>query len=83
MFLDPVSFDQQHYDFSYVRRDFLGGVRTLVFDVKPKPKEGYGRFFGRIWVEDQDGNIVRFNGSYTGNNGDQTSPLLPLRQLAR
>jgi len=71
MFLDPVSFDQQHYDFSYVRRDFLGGVRTLVFDVKPKPKEGSGRFFGRIWVEDQDGNIVRFNGSYTGNNGDQ------------
>src|SRR5277367_1198532 len=71
MFLDPTSFDQQHYDFSYVRRDFLGGVRTVVFDVKPKPKEGYGRFFGRIWVEDQDGNIVRFNGSYTGNNGDQ------------
>jgi hypothetical protein len=73
MFLDPVSFDQQHYDFSYVRRDFLGGVRTLVFDVKPKPKEGPGRFFGRIWVEDQDGNIVRFNGSYTGNNGDKVS----------
>jgi hypothetical protein len=70
MFLDPVSFDQQHYDFVYVRRDFLGGVRTLVFDVKPKPKEGYGRFFGRIWIEDQDGNIVRFNGSYTGNEKD-------------
>src|SRR5580698_2787729 len=69
MFLDPVSFDQQHYDFSYVRRDFLGGVRTLVFDVRPKPKEGVGRFSGRIWVEDQDGNVVRFNGSYTGNNG--------------
>ena len=73
MFLDPTSFDQQHYDFTYVRRDFLGGVRTLVFDVKPKPKEGYGRFFGRIWVEDQDGNIVRFNGSYTGNKDDQVA----------
>jgi hypothetical protein len=73
MFLDPVSFDQQHYDFSYVGRSFLGGVRTLVFDVKPKPKEGYGRFFGRIWVEDQDGNIVRFNGSYTGNNGEEVA----------
>jgi hypothetical protein len=73
MFLDPTSFDQQHYDFAYVRRDFLGGVRTLVFDVKPKPKEGYGRFFGRIWVEDQDGNIVRFNGSYTGNKDDQVA----------
>ena len=73
MFLDPTSFDQQHYDFSYVRRDFLGGVRTLVFDVKPKPKEGYGRFFGRVWIEDQDGNIVRFNGSYTGNKDDQAA----------
>ena len=68
MFLDPVSFDQQHYDFTYVRRDFLGGVRTLVFDVQPKPKEGYGRFVGRIWIEDQEGNIVRFNGTYTSNS---------------
>jgi hypothetical protein len=65
MFIDPVGFDQQHYDFTYVRRDFLGSVRTLVFDVHPKPGQGTGRFFGRIWVEDQDGNIVRFNGSYT------------------
>ncbi|WP_446745754.1 hypothetical protein [Silvibacterium acidisoli] len=65
MFIDPVGFDQKHYDFTYVRRDFLGSVRTLVFDVHPKPGQGTGRFFGRIWVEDQDGNIVRFNGSYT------------------
>src|ERR1700753_1393106 len=68
MFLDPISFDQQHYDFSYVRRDFLGAVRTLVFDVHPKPGTGSGRFTGRIWVEDQAGNIVRFNGTYTGGN---------------
>ena len=27
--------------------------------------KGYGRFFGRIWIEDQGGNIVRFNGTYT------------------
>jgi hypothetical protein len=73
MFLDPVSFDQQHYDFSYVRRDFLGSVRTLVFDVHPKPGEGNGRFTGRIWIEDQNGNIVRFNGTYTGGTGDDDS----------
>jgi hypothetical protein len=73
MFLDPVSFDQQHYDFSYVRRDFLGAVRTLVFDVHPKPGTGSGRFTGRIWVEDQNGNIVRFNGTYTGGNQDDDS----------
>jgi hypothetical protein len=73
MFLDPISFDQQHYDFSYVRRDFLGAVRTLVFDVHPKPGTGSGRFTGRIWVEDQGGNIVRFNGTYTGGANDDDS----------
>ena len=25
-----------------------------------------GRFYGRVWIEDQDGNVVRFNGTYTG-----------------
>src|ERR1700733_1567433 len=73
MFLDPVSFDQQHYDFIYVRREFLGTIRTLVFDVHPKPKTGAGRFFGRIWVEDQNGNIVRFNGTYTSNPNDEVT----------
>src|SRR5580692_6831993 len=73
MFLDPISFDQQHYDFTYVRRDFLGAVRTLVFDVHPKPGTGSGRFTGRIWVEDQNGNIVRFNGTYTGPNSEDST----------
>jgi hypothetical protein len=73
MFLDPTSFDKEHYDFTYVRRDFLGSVRTLVFDVHPKPSTGSGRFTGRIWVEDQMGNIVRFNGTYTGGNQDDDS----------
>ena len=67
MFLDPTSFDQQHYVFSFVRREFLGSVRTWVYDVHPKADtKGMGRFYGRIWVEDQDGNVVRFNGTYTG-----------------
>ncbi len=65
MFLDPTGFDQQHYVFSYVRREFLGVVRTWVFDVHPKVS-GMGRFYGRIWIEDEDGNVVRFNGTYTG-----------------
>jgi hypothetical protein len=73
MFLDPVSFDQQHYEFTYVRREFLGSIRTMVFDVRPKPKTGAGRFFGRIWIEDQDGNIVRFNGTYTSNPNDEVT----------
>jgi hypothetical protein len=66
MFMDPVNFDRQHYDFSYVRREFLGSIRTWVFDVRPKPGiNGAGRFFGRIWIADQDGSIVRFNGTFT------------------
>jgi len=65
MFVDPSGFDQQHYVFSYVRREFLGSVRTWVYDVHPKVT-GMGRFYGRVWIEDQDGNIVRFNGTYTG-----------------
>jgi hypothetical protein len=69
MFLDPTGFDQQHYQFSYVRREFLGSVRTWVFDVHPKVS-GRGRFYGRIWVEDQDGNVVRFNGTYTEPDRD-------------
>lgn len=73
MFLDPFSFDQQHYEFAYVRREFLGSIRTVVFDVRPKPKTGAGRFFGRIWIDDQGGYIVRFNGSYTGNPNDEVT----------
>src|SRR5579864_1136382 len=64
IFADRNDFDRQHYDFRYVRREFLGDVRCLVFDVTPKPKSGLGRFLGRVWVEDQDYNIVRLNGTY-------------------
>jgi hypothetical protein len=72
MFLDPTGFDNQHYAFSYVRREFLGSVRTWVFDVHPKVP-GMGRFYGRIWVEDEDGNVVRFNGTYTGPTSEDSS----------
>ena len=48
-----------------MRREFLGETRCLVIDVQPKPTAGKGRFLGRIWVEDQEFNIVRFNGTYS------------------
>jgi hypothetical protein len=67
VYLDADGFDRQHYQFDYVRREFLGEVRALVFDVTPKNKNEQGRFAGRIWVEDQDFHIVRFNGAYTGS----------------
>ncbi|HEX8811407.1 MAG TPA: M48 family metalloprotease [Terracidiphilus sp.] len=64
VYADRTDFDREHYDFRYARREFLGDVRCLVFDVTPKPKSGHGRFLGRIWVEDQGFNIVRLNGTY-------------------
>lgn len=68
-------FNREHYDFEYVRQEFLGSVRCLVFDVHPKPQKSHGflsgnrsevgLFIGRIWVEDHDYSIVRFNGTFT------------------
>ena len=72
MFIDPKGFDLDHYVFSFVRREFLGNVKTWVFDAHPKVA-GEGRFYGRIWIEDQGGNVVRFNGTYTGSTHEDTS----------
>jgi hypothetical protein len=64
VYADRTDFDREHYDFRYARREFLGDVRCLVFDVTPKKGSGRGRFLGRIWIEDQGYNIVRLNGTY-------------------
>jgi hypothetical protein len=64
VYADRADFDRSHYEFHYIRREFLGDVRCLVFDVTPKKGSGKGRFLGRVWVEDQDYNIVRLNGTY-------------------
>jgi hypothetical protein len=65
-------FDSAHYQMKFLRRQFLGEVRTLVFDVSPISKKMESPYFiGRIWVEDQDYNIVRFNGAY-GPNSETT-----------
>jgi len=57
-------FQRKYYNFNFVRREFLGEVRCLVIDVQPRENAPPGRFLGRIWVEDQDYNVVRFNGTY-------------------
>src|SRR5216684_3474660 len=59
-----TDFQKKYYNFSFVRREFLGEVRCLVIDVEPRQGSGTGRFKGRMWVEDQDYNVVRFNGTY-------------------
>jgi hypothetical protein len=60
-----TDFQKKYYTFNFVRREFLGEVRCLVIDVQPKENAPAGRFLGRIWVEDQDYNVVRFNGTYS------------------
>ncbi len=57
-------FQRKNYTFTFVRREFLGEVRCIAIDVAPKKDAPSGRFLGRIWVEDQNYNIVRFNGTY-------------------
>jgi hypothetical protein len=58
--------DRKRYEFTYVRREFLGESRCFVFDVKPL-RDGRQAFVGRIWIEDRDYNLVRFNGASRGS----------------
>lgn len=72
LLMDYTSFDREHYSFGYVRNDFLGNTPTAVFDVTPFSKNDKDRFFGRIWVETKNGNVVRFTGDFT--SVEQESP---------
>jgi hypothetical protein len=72
LLMDYTSFDRQHYSFVYVRNDFLGNTPTAVFAVTPFSKSDKDRFFGRIWVETRNGNVVRFTGDFT--SVEQESP---------
>jgi len=65
MVILDTDFQKKYYNFTFVRREFLGEVRCLVIDVQPKEGQKTARFMGRIWVDDQEYNIVRFNGTYS------------------
>jgi hypothetical protein len=63
--LDPSKIPQ--YDFRYVGKENIDELSLYVFDVSPKvvpdAKKTKERFFsGRIWVEDQDLQIVKTKG---------------------
>jgi Peptidase family M48 len=63
--IDLHDFNRTTYAFTYVQREFLGEVRCLVFDISPLHREEAGRFTGRVWIEDRENNVVRFDGIYT------------------
>jgi hypothetical protein len=71
LFIDVNDFDRAHYSFEYIRREFLGDVRCFVVDVSPAEGAGKRRFIGRIWIEDRDYNIVRFQGQYQPSNHNE------------
>jgi Peptidase family M48 len=64
MVLLDDDFQKRYYKLTFVRREFLGELRCLVIDVQPRNDVKRAGFLGRIWVEDQDYNIVRYNGTY-------------------
>ena len=66
LFPDLDHFDTNNYDFEFVRWETLGELRCAVLNVAPKEKTENRGFLGRIWVEDQDYNIVRFTGNVRG-----------------
>ncbi len=70
LLVDSKQYNRQEYTFSFVRNDFLGTIRTTVFDVTPTKRGSVGRFAGRIWIENAGGNIVRFNGDFAGSETD-------------
>jgi len=71
---DWRALDRKRYEFKFVRREFLGESRCFVFDVKPLRNAREG-FVGRIWIEDRDYNLVRFNGVSAGTD-EELSGLL-------
>jgi hypothetical protein len=71
IFLDAQGFSRANYLFEYVRREFLGEIRCLVFDVRPADPKSTGRFIGRLWVEERDYHIVRFNGAYSNSTASR------------
>jgi hypothetical protein len=63
--LDPTKRDR--YNFKYVGKEKIDELSLYVFDVVPKvipdPKKTKERLFvGRVWVEDQDFQIVKTKG---------------------
>lgn len=65
IFPDLDHFDRHNYIFKFVRWEVLGDLHCGVVDVSPRENSQNRGFIGRIWVEDQDFNIVRFTGAYS------------------
>jgi hypothetical protein len=65
LFPDFGHFDRQNYTFEFVRWEVLGELRCAAIDVRPHGNSKKRGFVGRIWVEDRNHGIVRFEGTFT------------------
>ncbi len=78
--------DAPQYDITYVGKQQIDEVKTWVFDVKPKVIEKKKRYFqGRIWVDQQDHQIVVTNGKNVpddlrAGHEDLSIPFVTYRQ---
>jgi len=79
----PAGFDQAALTSSRLcRREFLGTCCDLGLRCGAEERET-GRFFGRIWVEDEEGTVVRFQRNVHQQSEPTRRPIIfPFRQLA-
>ncbi|HKV40394.1 MAG TPA: hypothetical protein VJX67_14370 [Blastocatellia bacterium] len=67
--------DLPKYQVDYVGKEHVDELNTYVFDMKPKKfVEGERYFEGRIWVDDQDLQIVKAKGQAVPQIADQAFP---------
>ncbi|HEX8706752.1 MAG TPA: hypothetical protein VF723_00700 [Pyrinomonadaceae bacterium] len=76
--LEPAKIDQ--YNFTYVGKERIDELNLHIFDVTPKvmpnPKKSKERFFqGRIWVDDQDLQIVKVRGKGVPETKEDKHPV--------
>ena len=77
--LEPAKIHQ--YNFKYVGKEQIDELNLHVFDVAPKvmpnPKKSKERFFmGRVWVDEQDLQIVKTRGKGVPETRDNKFPIV-------
>lgn len=67
--------DIPKYQIDYVGKEKIDELNTYIFDVKPKTMVKGERYLaGRVWVDDQDLQIVKVKGQAVPEVGDQKFP---------
>jgi hypothetical protein len=67
--------DIPKYQIDYVGKEKIDELNTYIFDVKPKSMVKGERYLeGRVWVDDQDLQIVKVKGQAVPEVGDQKFP---------